>query len=233
MTTILITGANRGIGLELVRQYLDRPDIRILATCRQPEQAAALQTLAQKQPDRVIIVPLDVSDPASVQTAAQLVAAQTDALDVLINNAGINRPGSEQTLTTMDADVMTHILRVNTVGPLLVVQAFVDLLADNAKILNVSSQMGAFTAGLPSGSYGYRASKAGLNMITRCMASDLGPRGITTITLHPGWVQTDMGGPNASITTQESAAGLIALADRITPKDNGDFFNWNGEHHVW
>jgi NAD(P)-dependent dehydrogenase (short-subunit alcohol dehydrogenase family) len=232
MTRILITGSNRGIGLELVRQYAARPDTRIFATCRRPEAATALNAIATAHPDRVTVLPLDAADEHAIEAAARTVAAQTDGLDILINNAAIN-PRSDQSIT-VDAALMTETFQVNAVGPLLVTRALLPLLkaGTNVRVMNVSSQMGALQW-RPGGQYGYRTSKAALNMVTRCLAMDLGSQGITTITVHPGWVQTDMGGAGATLTPQDSVSGLIRLLDGLTPTDNGEFFKWDGSKHVW
>jgi NAD(P)-dependent dehydrogenase (short-subunit alcohol dehydrogenase family) len=235
MTRILITGANRGIGLEIVRQYANLDTNHIFATCRQPDAAADLQALAADHVGRITILPLDVTDPSSIGAAAAAVADQVDGLDLLINNAGINPPGETQTFDAIDADQLLFVLQVNAAGPLLVAQAFAELLRAGVRpvIVNVSSQMGSLQRGMSSGYYGYRSSKAALNMITRCMAADLRSAGVLVVTVHPGWVQTDMGGSNATLTPVESAQGLIALFDGLTTADTGGFFNWDGSPHPW
>lgn len=235
MTRILITGANRGIGLALAERYAALPDVRLFATCRKPAEATALKALADAYPDRVTILPLDVIDDATIAAARDAVAGVVDGLDVLINNAGINPPGKFQTLEAINAEGMLFILHVNTVGPLMVAQAFASLLraGTNARLVNVSSQMGSLSRGMSNGYYGYRPSKAALNMVTRSLAADLRGDGVTVITLHPGWVQTDMGGPNADINTDESADGIVRLVDGLTLDNTGAFFRWDGSEHPW
>ncbi|MCB9452535.1 MAG: SDR family oxidoreductase [Anaerolineaceae bacterium] len=234
MERIFITGANRGIGLELVRQYLRRDDTRIFATARQPETAAELQALAATNPERLTILPLAVTNEAAITEAVQAVAEQVDALDIVINNAGMNPPGI-QTLDAITAETMQTVFTVNAVAPLLIARAFQGLLAkgSNPRLANVSTQVGSMTWKKSGGSYAYAASKAALNMVTRCLSADLHPAGIITIMLHPGWVQTDMGGPSASLTPEESASGIISLISGLTEADNGLFFKWNGEPHPW
>lgn len=230
MQNVFITGANRGLGLALAHQFVANGD-HVYATARQPEQATDLQTLAG---DNLTVLQLDVGDEASIASCAKALKSHTDSLDVLINNAGIN-PRGVQTFADVDAQTMMDVFYINAVAPLMVVRGLVDFLKNgtNSRIVNVSSQMGSMDWMTRGGAYAYSPSKAGLNMVTRSMATDLKAQGITTITLHPGWVQTDMGGPNASITPQESAEGIFKLTQRLTAEDNGNFFKWNGDPHPW
>ncbi|MEQ8672113.1 MAG: SDR family oxidoreductase [Aggregatilineales bacterium] len=231
---IFITGANRGIGLEFVRQYLANGDT-VFAAARKPDEATELNALKSVYPDTLIPVQIDLIDDATIIDAAQSVREHTDSLDVLINNAGINPPGKFQEFGALDSQGMLFMLHVNTVAPLMVVQAFIDLLkaGDNPRVVNVSSQVGSFDWKRNGGSYGYAPSKSALNMVTNLLGYDLKPMGITAITTHPGWVQTDMGGPNASLTPEESVSGLITLIDGLTTSDAGKFYKWNGEQHEW
>jgi NAD(P)-dependent dehydrogenase (short-subunit alcohol dehydrogenase family) len=235
MTGILITGANRGIGLGMVRECLRRESYTVYATCRQPDEAADLHDLKSTHGDRLHIVQLDVTDGDSIAGAVETVRQHTDALDVLVNNAGVNLPGQQQTFDSMTADKMLSMFRVNVAGPLLVTRAFLDLLknGDDATVVNVSSQMGSLEWKNSGGYYGYSPSKAALNMVTRLFAADLKPHGITSITTHPGWVQTDMGGENANLTPEESARGMIDLIENTTPANNGGFYRWDGSEHPW
>ncbi len=235
MQRYLITGANRGIGLALVKALAGQESARIFATCRKPPAAAALNALADSHPDRVTVLPLDVTDGASITAAAEAVAAQVDGLDVLINNAGINPPAHYQTLASMAADRMLSILQVNSVAPLMVVQALADLLraGQNPRIANISSGMGSMADTTSGGHYGYRTSKAALNMVTRILAADLRGDGIVAVTINPGWVKTDMGGPGASLEPAQSAAGVLSVIAGLTSADSGRFFNWDGTPHPW
>ncbi|GAB1420565.1 SDR family oxidoreductase [Anaerolineales bacterium] len=233
MEHILITGSNRGIGYNLVKQLLSQ-DCLIFATCRNPASADELNQLAAQSNGKIQIIPLDLDDEASIQQAFQQVSVQVDHLDLLINNAGIN-PKTHRSLEDVTTEIMLDVFRVNAVAPLLITRQFLPLLKNghNPRVINVSSQVGSMTWKKSGGSYPYAASKAALNMVTRCLAGDLGPEGITVITLHPGWVQTNMGGDAADLKPEESAAMLMTLINRITRADNGKFYKWTGEEHPW
>lgn len=230
---IFITGANRGIGLEFVRQYLANGDT-VFAAARKPEEAAELNTLTSLYPDTLTLIALDVANTESIASAAQTVREHTNALDVLINNAGINPPGI-QSLDQITPETMVSVFTTNAVGALMVVKAFLDLLKSGSspRVVNISSQVGSLDWKKSGGGYAYASSKAAMNMITRCLSTDLKPFGITTITTHPGWVQTDMGGERAALRPEESVSGLIKLIAGLSPEDNGQFFKWNGEPHAW
>jgi NAD(P)-dependent dehydrogenase (short-subunit alcohol dehydrogenase family) len=227
--TILITGANRGIGLELARQYL-KSGSRVVATCRKPEKASELATLALQQ-HNLQINPLEVTAAASVQRLALSLANQ--CIDVLINNAGI-LGGEDQSIDSMDYDAWTETLAVNTIAPFRVSLALLAnlRLSRRPRILALSSQMGSMQRA-SSGYYAYRSSKAALNKVMQGLAVDLRSDGIIVCPVHPGWVRTDMGGPQADITVEESAAGLIELINGLTIADSGHFFKWNNTEHPW
>lgn len=235
MQHILVTGANRGIGLELVHQFLRRADTMIFAACRDPHNADALNGFQQSYPDRIVVVQLDVSDSASIAQSQQHVREHTNKLDILINNAGINPPRSEQTLEHISPETMLRTIRVNTLGPLFVTRAYLDLLkaADHARIMMVSSQLGSLTNRKSGGIYAYCSSKAALNMVTRGLAADLSPYGTTVVTIHPGWVRTDMGGSSATLSIQESAVAVLKIIDQINLEDSGRFINYDGGTHPW
>lgn len=233
MRQVLITGANRGIGLELTRQYVRRGDF-IFACCREPQDADELQALSREYPDRINIVALDVVDENSVVAAKTAVSAQTDYLDILINNAGINISGDR--LDANHPAKLERTLQVNTIGPMRVTIHFVDLLrrGSAAKLINVSSQLGSLLAMERRwGNYSYNASKAALNMLTRHLAHDLRSDGITVIALHPGWVQTDMGGSSAAVSIPDSAHGIICVIDGLTLADTNKFYTYAGKEHQW
>jgi NAD(P)-dependent dehydrogenase (short-subunit alcohol dehydrogenase family) len=234
MERILITGANRGVGFELTKQYIKSGDVQVFAMCRTPDSATDLNALAQQNPDKVIVIQLEINQSASIDASVKAVEQHTDALDVLINNAGIFPKDESRDLGDLVADDVTNVITTNSVSPLIVTQAYRHLLkkGDNPRVVMISSQMGSLTnAG--SGSYAYRMSKASMNMVARLLANDSQMSGITTITTHPGWVQTDMGGASASITPTESASGLIKLIDGLTDSDNGKFYRWDGSEHPW
>ena len=227
MANVVITGAGRGIGLELAKQYADAGD-RVFAMVRNPDGAAALKELAG-QHSNVSVHRMDVGDDASVKTAA----AETGAgkVDLLLNVAGVVG-GEKQGLADQAWADWQDAFNVMTIGPLRVLQAFLPRMEKGAKVINITSQLAASTWPY-GGYYAYGAAKAGLNRVMRSAAIDLKERGIVVGVVHPGWVQTDMGGPGAEITPQESAAGIRKAAAAWTIDRSGDFLKWNGETHPW
>ncbi|MGD1935171.1 MAG: SDR family NAD(P)-dependent oxidoreductase, partial [Candidatus Phaeomarinobacter sp.] len=171
---------------------------------------------------------LDATKGASVAALAQSIG--DTRIDILINNAGVL--GEQYGFGTMDYESWTHAFAVNTMGPMRVTEALAGNLSDGAKVITISSQMGSLLRDT-SGSYPYRSTKAAVNKVVQLMAHDLKPRGIACITMHPGWVRTDMGGPSASISPQESATGIRQVIDRLTLAETGSFIQWNGETHPW
>ena len=233
MKQVLITGANRGVGLELTRQLLASGD-RVIATCRQPAQAKTLQQWEDQFGEQLLVLALDVTDDASVQAARMGIESVVDRLDMLVNNAGILI--KSETLSTFDATIMQRTLDVNVVGVMRVTTQFVDLLrrGREPKLINISSQLGSLQKMRPGwGQYSYNSSKAALNMVTRMLAFDLQEEGIAVRAVHPGWVQTDMGGAHAAVTAQDSAAGILRLADELTLANTGTFHVYSGEEHPW
>ena len=224
MTTILITGANRGIGLELTRQYAGRGDT-VIACCRNPEDADELRKL------NVDVLALDVTSDASVKA---LKASLGDrALDILINNAGTNLNG--QSFEEMDFDNWEETFRVNSIGPFRVAQALIDnlLASDTKKLITISSKMGSVDNVYYGGSISYSSSKSAVNMVTKILANRFADDGLIAVPLHPEWVCTDMGGPQARISPEESAAGLIKVIDGLTLDESGRFFQYDGEELPW
>jgi NAD(P)-dependent dehydrogenase (short-subunit alcohol dehydrogenase family) len=231
MPTVLITGANRGLGLEFARQYA-RDGWNVIATCRDPGRARELQALAQASGKKLRVLSMDVTDTGSVHKAAQ----QLDGIpvDVLINNAG-TAGASGQTTGNVDYDNWLRVLAVNTLGPIRVAEAFVDPVARSERrlMVTITSGMGSLTDNTSGGSIAYRTSKAAVNMAMRSAAADLAPRGITCVVIHPGWVKTDMGGASAPLTPQESITAMQRLIARLGPEDSGKFFNYDGREHPW
>jgi NAD(P)-dependent dehydrogenase (short-subunit alcohol dehydrogenase family) len=225
MATILVTGANRGIGLELATRYARRGDT-VIATARDPATAHALTRLAAET-GRVEILPLDVADEASIAALARSLESRT--LDILVNNAGIlgTRGGIEDTAHTMR--LFTDVLVTNVVGPYLVTRAALPALkrARAGKIGIIASHLGS-SAMAKGGMYPYRASKAGAINLAANLAVELKPMGIAVAAYHPGWVQTDMGGKEAETTVPDSAAGLIARLDHLTLATTGVFEDYRG-----
>ncbi len=238
MQRILITGANRGLGLEFSRRFLGRGEL-VFACCREPVKADQLRELKSVYPQRLSIISLDVANPESVATSHHLVKSKVDGLDLLLNNAGIySVQGSGEPLErlgSLNFDDALKLFRINAVAPLIVAQQYLDLLkaGDNAKIVNVSTGYASLTENESGFPYYYSASKAAMNMLMRSLAADARKMDIITVLLDPGWVSTDMGGPNAPITPRQAVEGMIKVIDSLTTKDNGRFLNWCGEQVPW
>jgi NAD(P)-dependent dehydrogenase (short-subunit alcohol dehydrogenase family) len=231
MTTILITGANRGLGLEFVRQC-GALGWRILACCRIPDRAAELKQLAAASPERVTLHRLDVADRPQIETLAK--DLRNEPIDILLNNAGIYTPeGSE--FGHIDYDAWAEVFAVNAMGPMKMAECFLENVARSERklILGMSSQMGSIAETNYGGHYLYRSSKAALNMVVKCLSHDLRDRGITAVVLNPGWVQTDMGGANAPLKPLESIRGMLQVINRLGPKDSGKFFSYDGSEVPW
>ena len=220
MSTVLVTGANRGIGLELVRALVARGD-HVIAACRAPSDALGAV-------EGVEHVPLDVTDDQSLCDLAG--AMQGRSIDVLINNAGVL---SHQTLDHLDIPAMRHQFEVNALGPLRVTHALLPHLAEGAKVAIVTSRMGSIADNGSGGAYGYRMSKAAVNAAGRSLALDLKPRGVAVVLLHPGYVQTDMTGGRGHVTPDVSAAGLLDRIDELTLESTGTFRHMSGEALPW
>lgn len=235
MERIFITGTNRGIGLSLVRQYLEETNAQVFATCRNPAQADKLNELRDKFSERLTILQLDVNDDEQIHEVANELGRRTTALDVIINNAGIYPEGAptREFGSLLRPDVM-RVVETNAISALMVTQALYPLLkrGENKRIIMVSSHMGSLERG-GGRAYAYRMSKAAMNMAARTLANDLEANGVTTITLHPGYVSTTMGGPGGAITPDESAAAIRKIAQKLQPSDNGMFFNYTGDRHSW
>ena len=228
MAQIAITGAARGIGLELARQHLAKGD-RVYALVRNPAKADKLNALAAQSNGLLSVHEMDVGDDQSVQKGAA--STGTGNIDILYNVAGVlgaMEPEIERTNWAVFDDVLNIMLK----GPLRVMQAFLPRLKANSKVINITSQVAASTWPY-GGFYAYAAAKAGLNRLMRSVAVDVKDRGIIIGLVHPGYVQTDMGGPDAEITPQESARGIMQVATDWTLDKSGDFYKWNGEPHVW
>lgn len=222
--TVLITGANRGLGLEFARQYA-ADGWHVIATARSPDGADDLEALS------VEIATLDVADPASVDALAKSLEGRP--IDLLINNAGIfPRVGS---IEEIDFDDYNRTLAVNTVGPVRVTRALLpNLRASEMKtVVNITSRLGSIALTDNGVFYGYRESKAALNMFTRTLANELRPEGFTCLTIHPGWVQTDMGGESAMLTPAESISGMRAVIAGRGPADTGTYWSYSGERVPW
>jgi NAD(P)-dependent dehydrogenase (short-subunit alcohol dehydrogenase family) len=226
-----ITGASRGLGLEFVRQLLNRGD-SIDAGVRSPAEAKQLQGLARETGGRLKIHGLDMSDAKSVDAFAAAVG-QGEPLDVLINNAGVY--GKDGKLTGLDYESMADTFAVNTMGPLRLTAALLPALRRGSarRIIHITSQMGSIGQNGQGGSYSYRITKAAMNMAMRNMHLELQGEGFITVSMHPGWVQTDMGGPQAPLRPEESVRGMINVIDRLKAEDGGRFFSYEGQELPW
>jgi NAD(P)-dependent dehydrogenase (short-subunit alcohol dehydrogenase family) len=226
MPTVLITGANRGIGLEFARQYSEA-GYRVHGACRTPGSADALASLGE----RVTLHALDVTDHAGIEAlAAEL---KGEAIDIVINNAGIY--GEAQEFGKIDYAAWERVMRVNTLAPLKMAECFLPhLVAGKMKIIaSITSRMGSIADNDAGGVYIYRSSKAALNAAAKSLAVDLAPRAITVIVFHPGWVKTDMGGPSALIDAETSVSGMRAVIAGAGPKATGRFFAYDGTEVPW
>jgi NAD(P)-dependent dehydrogenase (short-subunit alcohol dehydrogenase family) len=224
LPSVLITGANRGIGLEFARQYA-HDGWEVIATCRAPEAAGELKAL------NVQVAPLDVSDFAAIAALADALSGRP--LDVLINNAGTY--GGPQGFGEVNIPEWDYVLRVNAMGPLKMMEAFAPHLQAGQRrvVASVTSRMGSIDDNTSGGAYAYRSSKAALNAVNKSLSIDLRPRGITCVVLHPGWVRTAMGGAGALITPQQSVTGMRRIIDGATPSHSGRFFNYDGQEIPW
>jgi NAD(P)-dependent dehydrogenase (short-subunit alcohol dehydrogenase family) len=229
----LVTGANRGLGLEFVRQLLARGD-RVVATCRHPGKATALNALAGEHPGRLHVLPLDVADPRAItelQRELALLADDDERLDLLVNGAGVLHSGER--FGRVGAANLDDSFRTNAMGPFLLTQALAPRLADGARVANITSQLGSIANTARFGTPSYNISKAAQNMATALLAAALRERGVVVVALHPGWVQTDMGGAGATVTPSDSVAGLLRVIDRLKASDSGRFLDWRGESLPW
>jgi NAD(P)-dependent dehydrogenase (short-subunit alcohol dehydrogenase family) len=230
MNTALITGSNKGIGLAFVESYA-RDGWRVFATCRTPSAAKELNKLAAGSNGRVSVHALDVSDFEAIDALAT--ATKGEAIDVLINNAGVFDPSPAFGRT--DYDAWAHVFRVNTMAALRMAEAFVDHVARSQKkiMAGISSGMGSIADNGSGGFYAYRTSKSALQMVMRSLALDLEPRGIVSVALNPGWVRTDMGGPGGNLTPAECVRCLRAILDKLTMNDSGKFWHHAGKEFPW
>jgi len=222
--TVLVTGANRGLGLEFARQ-LSAAGAAVIGTARKPESADELNALG------VRVEQLDVADPVSVAALAERLEGM--ALDVLLNNAGIFL--SQGKFWEEDPAEALQVYDVNTLGPLRVTQALLPNLqaGDRKMVMNMSSGLGSIANNNRGSSAAYRASKAALDMLTRTMAMDLEGEGFIFIAMSPGWVRTDMGGEQASLSPEESVAGMLGTLAPLTPEDSGRFLSYDGKELPW
>lgn len=223
--TFLVTGAGRGIGLEFCRQLLEAGQT-VIGTVRDASKAGNLKAVGA-----VEIVPLDVSDPGSIAGLAERVGGR--GIDVLINNAGVS--STSKNIGHLDAGEMAHVFLVNSIAPMLVTQALLPNLRSGAAktIVHITSQLGSIANNSGGSTYAYRASKAALNQLNRSLATELRVEGFTSVAMHPGWVRTDMGGPNATLSPQEAVRSMLGAIGRLKADDTGKFLNYDGTPLPW
>lgn len=231
MSTVLVTGANRGLGLEFARQYSEAGWV-VHACCR--SASPELEAVAAAHPDTQIHS-LDVADHSAVEALAAELAGQ--AVDVLINNAGIYGAVSfadggveHQAFGNTDYADWERVLRVNLLGPMKMIESFIDNVAasEQKKIVSLSSMLGSMGLNDIGGMYAYRTSKAALNMLMHSLAIDLAGRGVSAVAVHPGWARTEMGGPDAEVDPADGVAGLIRVIEGLTPVDTGKLIGYDG-----
>jgi NAD(P)-dependent dehydrogenase (short-subunit alcohol dehydrogenase family) len=226
----LVSGANRGLGLEMTRQLLARGD-RVVAACRHPGRALELTRLAGEHPGRLHVFPLDLTDARSIADLARQIGALDLDIDLLVNNAGLLVEGER--FGAIDGKSLRESFAVNAEGAFLLTQALNAQLAEGAKIVNLSSTLGSISRTDSLYSPSYAISKAALNMATRLLAIALNERGIVVISLSPGWVRTDMGGAGAPLDADASIAAMLRVIDHLKASDSGRFLSQNGETIPW
>ncbi len=225
---VLITGTNRGIGLAFVKQYA-ADGWNVIACCRDPHSATELQNLASTH-QNIQIMALDVANFKQIDALA--LQLKDYKIDVLINNAGVY---PESSLGDIDFEDWAAAFKINTMAPLKMVEAFMPHVAASRlkRIATLSSKMGSLDDNTSGGSYIYRTSKAAVNMVMKSLSKDLNRYGIAVVTLHPGWVKTDMGGPNGLINTQASVTGLRKVIAELSIANSGKFIAYDGKEIAW
>ena len=234
----MVTGASRGIGLEIARQALARGD-RVVATTRSP--SPEIDALVAEHGASVVPLRLDVGSVESIIEARAALEGVVDRVDLLINSAGTYSYQSEHwdpdatLFDTVTQEELLEVFRINAAGPMIVTQHFLNLVraSPHGRILNLSSLVGSVSSKTGGGDYAYAASKAALNIMTRALAAELAPEGIVAIAVTPGWVRTRMGGQTASLSVEESVSGLLATAGRLTIADTGRFIDYRGKEQPW
>ena len=228
--SVFITGTTRGIGLELVRQFLEAGS-KVFATARHPE-SDALQSLKAVHGDELQLLTLDVTNSTEIQAAVTSLAGQP--VNLLINNAGLYQSRSDDA-ESLATETWLQEFHVNAIAPFMVTRALRGNLAaaDDALVAMISSKMGSLLDNTSGGAYSYRSSKAALNAVTVCLAQDLAGDGTRVVALHPGWVRTDMGGANAPVDASQSASGLRKVMTGIDENQNGGFFDYTGAAIPW
>lgn len=231
MRSVLITGANRGLGLEFARQYTAK-GWRVFACCRKPESADELASIRGESEGLTTIHALDVADHSQIAALAK--ELRDEPIDLLLNNAGVYEPHQTK-LGTIDYAAWANVLAVNVLAPTRMVECFIDNVArsDKKVIACLSSQMGSIAGNLSGAHYIYRSSKAALNMVVKSLSIDLRDRGVTVAALDPGWVRTDMGGEDAELAPADSIRGMIHVINGLKLENSGSYLSYNNVPLPW
>lgn len=230
MPNVLITGANRGLGLALAEHFASRHDTCVIATTRDASTASDLHAAARRCDDRIEVIAVDVASATSIAALAEALASRDIMLDVLVNNAGT---ASWTSFGEIDEVTSTEIMRVNALGPVLVTQALAGRVRDGGKIVNISSTLGSIERATSSWGLVYSMSKAALNMFSKILSNELRDRQIAVLALHPGWVRTRMGGDEAPLEIAQSVAGMMTVIDGLTLATSGQFLTYEGAPLPW
>ena len=230
MTNVLITGANRGLGLGFVKSFLAK-NVNVICTTRNIPGSKELLECKKKYPKNLQILELDLLGENSENALSDLLSDKP--IDIFINNAGVGN--SNQRFGVVSSKPWVEVLRVNLIAPLTVTQSIIENIkkGSDKKIYFLSSQLGSIEDNTSGGMYIYRSSKTALNQVVKSLSVDLKPMGITVISLHPGWVKTDMGGPNAPISIDESIKGMMKVIDATDIRNTGTFLNFDGQGLPW
>jgi NAD(P)-dependent dehydrogenase (short-subunit alcohol dehydrogenase family) len=236
MQTILVTGSNRGLGLEFTKQFLEKGNI-VIATCRTPESAVNLQELKKKFSENLTIKRFDVINNEQRNELFNQLTQEFKKLDLLINNAGVISGDGKRIYNfgEVHKEDFMKVLEINSLAPLLISEKLSVLLenSSNAKIINITSSNGSISRRTAKGKYSYCVSKAALNMVSKILSNDLRDKGITVIALQPGWIKTDMGGVSAPMELEDTISILIELINKVSIDDTGKFLNWDGSEIPW
>ena len=230
MINVLITGANRGLGLGFVKKYLEK-NVNVLCTTRDISGSKELLECKERYPNNIEIFELDLLKENGAKTLANQLNGMP--IDILINNAGVG--SSNQHFEAVSSKPWLEVLKVNLIAPLIITQSLIENVKKSSakKIYFLSSQLGSIGDNTSGGMYIYRSSKTGLNQVVKSLSVDLKPKGITVVSLHPGWVKTDMGGPNAPVSIDESIKGMMQVIDKTDIRDTGRFLNYDGKELPW
>ena len=230
MTNVVITGANRGLGLGFVKNYLAK-NVNVVSTTRDLKRSKELLAIKERFPNNLEIFELDLLKESAGYTVANFLGDRP--IDILIINAGVG--SNNQYLQAVSPKPWMEVLKVNLIAPLMVTQSIIDNVkkGSDKKIYFLSSQLGSIADNTSGGMYIYRSSKTGLNQVVKSLSVDLKPQGITVVSLHPGWVKTDMGGPNAPVSIDESIEGMMNVIETTNINDSGRFLNFDGKELPW